>query len=438
MELLMEYDLVLGQWHLIGKAHGRANESTDYMICLLAHGVVSRVCFGAWPMAFDWERPWKFLPAVCVFGSSWIDWHKIFARTKANEFTYYMICLLAHGVVNGVWFGAWPMEFDWESPWQECYLIAKDSRANESTDYMICLLPHGVVSGVCFGAWPMAFDWESPWKFLAAVCVFGSSWTDWHKIFARTKANESTDYMICLLAHEVVSGVCFGAWPMAFDWESPWKFLAAVCVFGSSWTDWHKIFARTKANDFTDFMICLLAYGVVSGVWFGAWPMTFDWESPWQFLAAVCVFGSSWTDWHKIFARTKANDFTDFMICLLAYGVVSGVWFGAWPMTFDWESPWQISIIHPYRRHTSAGNMFVLFSNVRACLRSCIGGGVPESKRANELGRLLDVNILPLQVIQGHTPFKQLMRRFENEIVVVVGKGGPTEVMSEYGFKYTH
>ncbi|KAF3629361.1 putative mitogen-activated protein kinase kinase kinase A-like [Capsicum annuum] len=307
MELLMEYDLVLGQWHLIGKAHGRANESTDYMICLLAHGVVSRVCFGAWPMAFDWERPWKFLPAVCVFGSSWIDWHKIFARTKANEFTYYMICLLAHGVVNGVWFGAWPMEFDWESPWQECYLIAKDSRANESTDYMICLLPHGVVSGVCFGAWPMAFDWESPWK----VC-----------------------YLI--------------------------------------------------AKD------------------------------------------------------SRANDFTDFMICLLAYGVVSGVWFGAWPMTFDWESPWQISIIHPYRRHTSAGNMFVLFSNVRACLRSCIGGGVPESKRANELGRLLDVNILPLQVIQGHTPFKQLMRRFENEIVVVVGKGGPTEVMSEYGFKYTH
>ncbi|KAJ8563548.1 hypothetical protein K7X08_032000 [Anisodus acutangulus] len=63
------------------------------------------------------------------------------------------------------------------------------------------------------------------------------------------------------------------------------------------------------------------------------------------------------------------------------------------------------------------------------------GGGVPESKRAKELGRLLDVNILPLQVIQGHTPFKQLMRRFENELVVAVGKGEPAEVMSEYGFK---
>lgn len=63
------------------------------------------------------------------------------------------------------------------------------------------------------------------------------------------------------------------------------------------------------------------------------------------------------------------------------------------------------------------------------------GGGVPESKRAKELGILLDVNILPSQVIQGHTPFKQLMKRFENELVVAVGKGEPAEVMSEYGFK---
>uniref|UniRef100_A0A2P2NIZ6 Uncharacterized protein MANES_11G138500 n=1 Tax=Rhizophora mucronata TaxID=61149 RepID=A0A2P2NIZ6_RHIMU len=36
------------------------------------------------------------------------------------------------------------------------------------------------------------------------------------------------------------------------------------------------------------------------------------------------------------------------------------------------------------------------------------GGGFPESKRALELSRILDVNILPLQVVQGHTPFKQL------------------------------
>ncbi|XP_048136939.1 uncharacterized protein YKR070W-like isoform X2 [Rhodamnia argentea] len=63
------------------------------------------------------------------------------------------------------------------------------------------------------------------------------------------------------------------------------------------------------------------------------------------------------------------------------------------------------------------------------------GGGFSESKRAQDLGQLLGVNILPSQVIQGHTPFKQLVNRFENELVVAVGKGEPAAVMSEYGYK---
>ncbi|KAI8016440.1 Uncharacterized protein YKR070W [Camellia lanceoleosa] len=63
------------------------------------------------------------------------------------------------------------------------------------------------------------------------------------------------------------------------------------------------------------------------------------------------------------------------------------------------------------------------------------GGGVPESKRAFELSKLLGVNILPSQVIQGHTPFKQLVKRFENDLIIAVGKGEPATVMSEYGFK---
>ncbi|CAI9778807.1 unnamed protein product [Fraxinus pennsylvanica] len=63
------------------------------------------------------------------------------------------------------------------------------------------------------------------------------------------------------------------------------------------------------------------------------------------------------------------------------------------------------------------------------------GGGVPESKRAAELTKLLDVNILASQVIQGHSPFKQLVKRYENELVIAVGKGEPATVMSEYGFK---
>ncbi|EEF32142.1 uncharacterized protein YKR070W isoform X2 [Ricinus communis] len=63
------------------------------------------------------------------------------------------------------------------------------------------------------------------------------------------------------------------------------------------------------------------------------------------------------------------------------------------------------------------------------------GGGFRESKRAMELSTLLGVHISPLQVVQGHTPFKQLVNRFENEFVVAVGKGEPAAVMSEYGFK---
>ncbi|KAF7152035.1 hypothetical protein RHSIM_Rhsim01G0222900 [Rhododendron simsii] len=63
------------------------------------------------------------------------------------------------------------------------------------------------------------------------------------------------------------------------------------------------------------------------------------------------------------------------------------------------------------------------------------GGGVPESKRALELEKQLGVNILSSQVIQGHTPFKQLVKRFEKELIIAVGKGEPAVVMSEYGFK---
>ncbi|KAL3850740.1 hypothetical protein ACJIZ3_012622 [Penstemon smallii] len=63
------------------------------------------------------------------------------------------------------------------------------------------------------------------------------------------------------------------------------------------------------------------------------------------------------------------------------------------------------------------------------------GGGVPESERATDLTKLLSVDVLASQVIQGHSPFKQLVNRFENELIIAVGKGEPASVMSEYGFK---
>ncbi|XP_057799072.1 uncharacterized protein YKR070W isoform X4 [Salvia miltiorrhiza] len=63
------------------------------------------------------------------------------------------------------------------------------------------------------------------------------------------------------------------------------------------------------------------------------------------------------------------------------------------------------------------------------------GGGIPESRRALELSDILGVKILPSQVVQGHSPFKTLLKRYENEFIVATGKGEPDVVMSEYGFK---
>ncbi|KAE8710915.1 formin-like protein 13-like [Hibiscus syriacus] len=59
------------------------------------------------------------------------------------------------------------------------------------------------------------------------------------------------------------------------------------------------------------------------------------------FVPTACVYGSCWTDWHRIFACTKPKGPLDFMLCLPAHGAVIGAWFGAWPMPLDWERPWQ-------------------------------------------------------------------------------------------------
>ncbi|XP_047966740.1 uncharacterized protein YKR070W-like isoform X2 [Salvia hispanica] len=58
-----------------------------------------------------------------------------------------------------------------------------------------------------------------------------------------------------------------------------------------------------------------------------------------------------------------------------------------------------------------------------------------ESRRALELSDILGVKILPSQVVQGHSPFSTLLKRYENEFIVATGKGEPAVVMSEYGFK---
>ncbi|XP_020674574.1 phosphatidylinositol-glycan biosynthesis class F protein isoform X1 [Dendrobium catenatum] len=60
-----------------------------------------------------------FVPPACVFGSSRVDWHRIFAHFKPEESLDALVCLPAYGSVIGAWIGAWPMPLDWERPWQE-------------------------------------------------------------------------------------------------------------------------------------------------------------------------------------------------------------------------------------------------------------------------------------------------------------------------------
>ncbi|KAL5210645.1 hypothetical protein ABZP36_006268 [Zizania latifolia] len=63
------------------------------------------------------------------------------------------------------------------------------------------------------------------------------------------------------------------------------------------------------------------------------------------------------------------------------------------------------------------------------------GGGVPEHKRALELSELLGVNISPAQVVLGHSPYRELVNRFEDDLIIAVGKGEPAAVMADYGFR---
>ncbi|KAJ6843803.1 phosphatidylinositol-glycan biosynthesis class F protein [Iris pallida] len=59
------------------------------------------------------------------------------------------------------------------------------------------------------------------------------------------------------------------------------------------------------------------------------------------FVPAVCVFGSSKTDWQTVLSLSKLSETVDCMISIPAHGAVIGAWLGAWPMPLDWERPWQ-------------------------------------------------------------------------------------------------
>ncbi|GME86119.1 unnamed protein product [Ambrosiozyma monospora] len=63
------------------------------------------------------------------------------------------------------------------------------------------------------------------------------------------------------------------------------------------------------------------------------------------------------------------------------------------------------------------------------------GGGRPESERAAELSKRLDIEVTEEQVIQGHTPMKDLVDVYKN-VLVVGGVGDKCrKIAHHYGFK---
>ncbi|KAI9283828.1 HAD-superfamily subfamily IIA hydrolase [Umbelopsis sp. AD052] len=71
---------------------------------------------------------------------------------------------------------------------------------------------------------------------------------------------------------------------------------------------------------------------------------------------------------------------------------------------------------------------FVLLTN---------GGGVTEEKKAAQMSRKLDMDILPSQVVLSHSPMRSLVKKYKDTPVLVVG-GRETsckDVAEQYGFQ---
>ncbi|XP_057479360.1 PIGF/3-ketodihydrosphingosine reductase fusion protein-like isoform X6 [Actinidia eriantha] len=151
---------------------------------------------------------------------------------------------------------------------------------------------------------------------------------------------------------------------------SPWKTFTVhlICGLGLALALWlaHKVYSINLISDPTHTLLLIwywkavgrgtlgLPAGAVVNV-FGAVALgapvginyflkTVNWSlvmSLFTVVPAASVYGSSWTDWQRIFAHTKPSGSIDYTICLPAHGAVIGAWFGAWPMPLDWERPWQ-------------------------------------------------------------------------------------------------
>ncbi|KAF0695575.1 Aste57867_13615 [Aphanomyces stellatus] len=65
------------------------------------------------------------------------------------------------------------------------------------------------------------------------------------------------------------------------------------------------------------------------------------------------------------------------------------------------------------------------------------GGGVPEEKKAEQLSDILKFEIPAAQLCLSHTPMRELVPKYEDEMVLAVGKScdKTRDVMEHYGFR---
>lgn len=65
------------------------------------------------------------------------------------------------------------------------------------------------------------------------------------------------------------------------------------------------------------------------------------------------------------------------------------------------------------------------------------GGGSIEKEKADAIGKMLGIHIPANKMILSHTPMKQLVPKYENELVLLMGKDKIKEIAASYGFKKT-
>ena len=63
------------------------------------------------------------------------------------------------------------------------------------------------------------------------------------------------------------------------------------------------------------------------------------------------------------------------------------------------------------------------------------GGGVTETRKAELLTKKLNINVPAERIVQSHTPFRTLVDKYKNELVLVIGSVEAKNIAEHYGFE---